>query len=335
VLVIQRAGWEAVVAAAVAFAIPVLAYMTVFESAYGNFALTESTGFFAWSRTMSFANCAVIKPPADLRALCPDRQAHHLAGPTPAWSVPSLLEARSPASYLWAPGVWWRHGKHPGMNAANNAKAMRFALSAIRAQPAAYLRTVASGVMLTFLATDRSLGVRSLHFTAVPYVRVLGKAAVHHLRAYARTGIGTHPVQPYAYFLYLYQEAVYFPGIVFGLVLLAGLAGVARNARRRGWPGGRFGPAALPWAVAVTEVVVPVAVHEYHYRYVITVVPMACLAAGLAFARLPAQQERPVTATAKPPREDSALTPAPQPWHPGRLVRHRCGLESCAGNARP
>jgi hypothetical protein len=41
----------------------------------------------------------------------------------------------------------------------------------------------------------------------------------------------------------------------------------------------------LPWAVAALGVLVPVAVHEYHYRYAITIVPAACLAAGLAFAR--------------------------------------------------
>jgi len=72
---------------------------------------------------------------------------------------------------------------------------------------------------------------------------------------------------------------VYFPGIVFGLVLATGLAGAARQWRRGG------GPAALPWAVATLGIVVPVAVHEYHYRYAITVIPVACVAAGLAFAR--------------------------------------------------
>jgi hypothetical protein len=286
VLAIQRAGWRAVTAAAAGFALPLLAYMGIFALRYGNFALTNSDGMFLWSRTMSFANCRVIQPPAGLRPLCPDRQAKP-PHPAPAWSVPALLSARTPATYLWAPGVWWRHDAHPGFNSANNALALRFALTAIRDQPAGYLRSVASGVMLTFLATDRSLSVRALHFTPVPDVARLDASQRRHLREYAHVTSDTYPVQPYAYFLYLYQEPVYFPGVVFLFVLVAGLAGAVRNWRRRG------GPPALPWAVATLGVLVPVAVHEYHYRYAITIVPVACLAAGLAFAcrTIPARQE--------------------------------------------
>jgi hypothetical protein len=278
VLIAQRAGWRPVTAAATTFAFPLLAYMMVFDLNYGNFALTNSDGMFAWSRTMSFADCAVIKPPASLAPLCPSRQPGHPAGPAPAWSLPPLLAARDPAAYLWSPGAWWRHDAQPGMNARNNALAMRFALAAIRAQPADYLRTVASGVLLTFLATDRSLTVRTLHFTPVPDVPVLNATQVRHLSGYAHVTSDTHPVQPYAYFLQLYQQPVYFPGIVFALVLAVGLAGVIRARRRRGHP------VALPWAVAVIGIVAPVALHEYHYRYAITAVPLACLAAGLAFA---------------------------------------------------
>ncbi|HEV3291949.1 MAG TPA: hypothetical protein VG123_23460 [Streptosporangiaceae bacterium] len=278
VLAGQRAGWRPVTAAAAAFLIPLLAYMTVFDLVYGSFALTSSDGMFAWSRTMSFANCAVIQPPPSLRPLCPDRQPGH-PGATPGWSLPPLLAARAPSAYLWASGAWWRHDRHPGINAQNNALAMRFAEDAIRAQPADYLRTVASGVMLTFLATDRSLTVRTLHFTPHPDVAHLSATAVRHLRGYAHVTSDTRAVQPWAYFLYLYQEPVYFPGLAFAAVLAIGLAGIIRARRSRGYP------AALPWAVAAVGLVVPVAVHEYHYRYVITIVPVACLAAGLAFAR--------------------------------------------------
>ncbi len=280
VLVAWRAGLRAMAAATIAFTLPLLAYMGLFAAKYGNFALTNSDGMFLWSRTMSFADCPAIRPPADLRALCPDRQPDppRPAGP---WSVPALLGSPAPAAYLWAPGAWWRHDAHPGFNAANNALALHFALDAIRAQPASYVRTVASGVMLTFIATDRTLNVRQLHFTATPDVARLDRSQRRHLEAYGHVGSDTHPVEPWAYFLYLYQQPVYFPGVVFGLVLAAGLAGAIRQWRRGG------GPPALPWAVAALGIVVPVAVHEYHYRYAITVIPAACLAAGLAFARHP------------------------------------------------
>jgi hypothetical protein len=291
VLLIQRAHWRALTAGAVAFVLPLLAYMTVFDLSYGNFALTNSAGLFAWSRTMSFADCAVMKPPADLLPLCPGRQPLHPTGPAPAWSLAPLLDAPAPAAYLWASGAWWRHDAHPGINATNNALAMRFALRAISAQPLGYLRTVASGVMLTFLATDRSLTVRTLHFAPRPDVAVLRSIQVRHLREYSHTTSNTHPVQPYAYFLYLYQEPVYFPGVVFALVIMAGLAGVLRNWRLRG------GSCALPWAMAAAGVLVPVALHEYHYRYTITVIPVACVAAGLAFARQTTGQHRAVAPT--------------------------------------
>jgi hypothetical protein len=278
VLAAWRAGLRAMAAAAIAFTLPLLAYMSLFAAKYGNFALTNSDGMFLWSRTMSFADCSVIRPPANLRILCPDRQPDppRPAGP---WSVPAMLGSPTPAAYLWAPGAWWRKDAHPGFNAINNAQALHFALTAIRAQPAGYARTVASGVMLTFLATDRTLNVRQLHFTPAPDVARLDRSQRRHLAAYGHVGSDTHPVEPYAYFLYLYQEPVYFPGIVFGLVLAAGLAGAVRQWRRGG------GPPAVPWAVAALGIVVPVAVHEYHYRYAITVIPAACLAAGLAFAR--------------------------------------------------
>src|SRR5207249_2120870 len=106
-----------------------------------------------------------------------------------------------------------------------------------------------------------------------PDVPVLSATQLRHLRGYARSTSDTHPVQPYAYFLQLYQQPVYFPGIVLALVLGAGLAGVIRTRGRRGHP------AALPWAAAVVGIVAPVALHEYHYRYAITAIPLACLAA--------------------------------------------------------
>jgi hypothetical protein len=278
VLLIQRVGWRAIASATVAFAVPVIAYMGWFAASQGNFALTNSDGMFLWSRTMSFANCAIIKPPADLRPLCPERQSRHPASAAPAWSLTAALAAPAPAAYLWAPTAWWRHDAHPGFSAANNALARRFALAAIRAQPADYLRTVAGNTLLGFVAQDRLLTFRTMHFTR-PEVPVLNYHQLLHLRNYAHITSNTHPVEPYAYFLYLYQEPVYFPGVAFGLIVIAGLAGVIRNRRQRG------GPVALPWLVAVTGIITPVAVHQYGYRYMIAIVPVACLAAGLAFAR--------------------------------------------------
>ncbi len=190
VLAVWRAGLRALAAATIAFTLPLLAYMGLFAAKYGNYALTNSDGMFLWSRTMSFADCSVIRPPAGLRMLCPNRQPDppRPAGP---WSVPAMLGSPTPAAYLWARGAWWRKDAHPGFNAANNALALRFALDAIRAQPAGYARTVASGVMLTFLATDRTLNVRQLHFTPAPDVARLDRSQRRHLEAYGHVGSDT------------------------------------------------------------------------------------------------------------------------------------------------
>ncbi|HEV3067588.1 MAG TPA: hypothetical protein VGY50_07070 [Streptosporangiaceae bacterium] len=325
VLAVCRAGARAIAAAAIAFTLPLLAYMGLFAAKYGNFALTNSDGMFLWSRTMSFADCSTIRPPAGLRMLCPDRQPNppRPAGP---WSVPALLGSPTPAAYLWSPGVWWRDDAHPGFNAANNGLALHFALDAIRAQPVSYARTVASGVLLTFLATDRTLNARQLHFTAVPDVARLDRSQRRHLENYGHVGSDTHPVEPWAYFLYLYQEPVYFPGIMFGAVLAAGLAGAIRRWRHGG------GPPALPWAVAALGIVVPVAVHEYHYRYAISVIPVACLAAGLAFARHPGPVPQ---ATSAPLLASAEPAPAPAGARRGPALAQAVPARRAAGSPAP
>jgi len=83
-LLARRASWLRVGAMLAGGAVPVVVYLAWFASAYGSFNLTNSNGLFLWTRTMSFANCAVIKPPADLQALCPDRQPGYLDHPAPA-----------------------------------------------------------------------------------------------------------------------------------------------------------------------------------------------------------------------------------------------------------
>lgn len=273
-LLIRRAGWRALLAGLLSFAVPLVAYLTLFYARSGTFGTSSSDGLFLWSRTMSFANCSVIKPPPQLRPLCPERR----PAAAPPWSLPALLNERRPTSYLWDHHAWWRHDRHPGFSTANNNLALRFALDAIRAQPAAYAGTVGKEVALTFLATDRSLTMRTLHFTTKLWVPRLTRGNRVLLRRYGGIAASTHAVQPYAYFLYLYQLPVWFPGIVFFLVLVAGLAGISRRWREWG------GPAALPWAVAVLGIVVPPALHEYDYRFAIAAVPMACLALGLVFA---------------------------------------------------
>jgi hypothetical protein len=73
-----------------------------------------------------------------------------------------------------------------------------------------------------------------------------------------------------------YQRYVYLPGTLLGVILLAGLAGMAVRRRVSG--------AGLPWAFAVTILLVPPLIVDFDLRYLVPAVPVACLAAALAFA---------------------------------------------------
>jgi hypothetical protein len=299
-LLVQRVGWRVFTACLAAFAVPLLGYALLFQSDNGQFNITNSTGLFLWSRTMSFANCAIIKPPADLVPLCPENQPDHPTAPTPAWSVTTLLNERTPADYLWAPGAWYDVDKHPGVNAYNNRLGMEFAERAIEAQPLAYAKTVGEGVFLTFFATDRSEDYLSMHFTVAPHIPKLAFYMKFWEQKYGHNTSNTRVVQPWAYFMFLYQLPVWFPGFVFFGVMVSGLVMLIR--RWRGW--GKY--AALAWGVAIVNLVLPIAAHELDYRYAISAVPFACLALGLMCNRRAA----PGQAAAEPAPE--VAEPAPE-----------------------
>ena len=135
----RRMGWRRIAATAVAGVVPIAGYMFWFHIHTGQYALDESTGTFLYSRVSSFSNCAVMNPPADLRALC---------DPRPPSRRPNSQE------YLWS-------NKTPlaqltGTNNVNRftpkieSLTMRFAERAILAQPLDYARAVAKDALTTF-----------------------------------------------------------------------------------------------------------------------------------------------------------------------------------------
>jgi hypothetical protein len=91
----------------------------------------------------------------------------------------------------------------------------------------------------------------------------------------------TKEVQPWAHALESYQRYIYLRGTLLGVIVLIGAAGLLARWRRWG------GVGLLPWLIGVLLIVVPPMTAGFSYRYVLAAAPVACLAAGLAFARPP------------------------------------------------
>ena len=75
-----------------------------------------------------------------------------------------------------------------------------------------------------------------------------------------------------------YQRFVSLPGPVFALIVLTGLVGIILPRRRTA-------VAALLWVSAAILIVLPIAEHDYTYRYVLPAVPLARIAAAIALRR--------------------------------------------------
>ncbi len=270
-LLIRRAGLVTVTAALLAGALPVAGYAAWFGLHEHQFSLTRSDGVYLWSRTMSFADCAAIRPPASERVLCPP------AGPRIAASL-YIWDGNSPL--LRMPG-----GR---FSARTNALALNFALRAIAAQPGGYAAAVGHDVALSFywdrpVHPDAGIVDRYQFSDAatawVPAtMRTPGGGTVAGDQAAYDGGRAapTRAVQPFASWLVSYQRYAYLPGTLLGVILLGGLAAMIVRRRVRG--------AGLPWAFAVTILLVPPMIADFDLRYLVPAMPAACLAAALAFA---------------------------------------------------
>ena len=298
-LLIRRVGWRRAGAALAAGALPILGYMSWFAAAHGTFNMSNSNGLFLWSRTMSFADCSVIKPPPDLQALCPTAQPGPLARADPALR-------RLPKRYLWNHRIWAWQGTTSGFvpdtaafTQANNERALRFAILAVKAQPVAYGRTIAAEFLTPFSHTDNTLRFPVVPPSSSSLAPYNLRYAIGTVKAYTGSDQGVSPYLGYhfgvrvvhvpAVLMNKYQHLIYLPGPAFGLIVLTGLVGIIIPSRRS-WP------AILLWVSAIVIMLLPTAEHEYTYRYVIPAVPLVCIAAALAF-RKPDRKAAAATAT--------------------------------------
>lgn len=270
-LIIRFARWRTIVGVLVlcaAFAIPVAGYAKWFESVNGTFQITNSNGAFLYATAITFADCAKIKPPPDERRLC--------------LNVP-VSKRNYSQLYIWSEGPL---RTLPGGVFGNLADKLgtNFALRAIRAQPADYLRLVWSCFWENFrLDKDTNATVMLQRESAAfqrdemfPAVLAPPPAyADHYYDAYDPAGPDLRVVQPYAGWIREYQRVIVVSGPLLGVILLTGLAGIVVAWRRIG------GPALLPWLTGVVLIVAPAASAGVGGRYLVCAVAPLCVAAAI------------------------------------------------------
>ena len=268
-----------VVALAVSFALPVLVYATWFRDVHGNFRL-ESTygGAFLAARVEPFADCSVIRPPANERWLC--------------LSTP-VSRRLPPDQYLWGPAAVTplaRPPTGPAFSARTSGVAQKFAIHAIQHEPLAYSASIWRMFLQTFKwnSGPYTNGQQTWMFpahqpeTVAQLARANGAGTTD--QSFYQYNGGRNPDtefrQPWVRILRVYQDfLVVVPPALAGIAIL-GLVGICVAFRRRG------GPAFLPWITGMLMLVFPAVVSSYEARYVVPTVPFFSVAAALAIREI-------------------------------------------------
>ena len=183
------------------------------------------------------------------------------------------------------------------VSVANNALLRDFAIRAVEAQPLGYLHTVLSGLALAVEWPQRPYPdpgtVYYYYFHLRPQTIPAGRSWIPGGTAYSDAvqygrAAPSRVVEPFAILIAGYERVFYIYGPLFGLILVTGLGGVVRIQRRPlrliRLARSRRPGSMLPWVTAVVLLLFPIAVADFDYRYLLPVLPFACLAAGLAFA---------------------------------------------------
>jgi hypothetical protein len=263
-----------ILAMCLAFAIPVLGYARWFDQTYGSFQLTTSTGAFLYGRVSTFADCSIIRPPADERWLC--------------LAQPPSQRPQSPDYYVWSsnspiqhsPTV---HGQGSEFTSTVDRLATDFDRRAIMAQPLDYLKAVLYSTFMSFRSTS-STQAQYLFPAHTPEslqaIAASNYENYHDAYDYGREDPSTRLVAPFAQWARVYQRFAVVSGWLLAMITLAGLAGMATAWRRLG------GPTLLPWLTGLVLLVSPAATAGFSTRYVVATVPSFCLAAALGVKQI-------------------------------------------------
>ena len=304
-------GWLAAVVMAIGCAAPVVAYATWFDHVQGSFTLSRADGFFLWGRVSSFAECSIIKPPANELKICPS-------------GLPSSRTA--PGDYIWHFGPVHNIAGGP-VSVANDRLLRDFAIRAIEAQPLGYVKAVVKGLALSVewprqkYPDSGTVGYYyfRLQTQSIPdnHSWIAGGTAYQDAVSYGQASPST-VVEPFASLIIFSQRVLYTYGPLFGLIMVVGLGGLVRieglRERRPRLAWSRRAGSMLPWVTGVVLLVFPIATADFDYRYLLPVLPFAGLAAGLAFApaRVRPAAQPPAAQRDDEPRDDlTSQVPGP------------------------
>jgi hypothetical protein len=288
------------------------------------YSTTLSEGYYLWGRVSSFADCAVIKPTGQEAKVCPTQPIVDRDPPGDyIWHAP-YVHADMDAICTVSEKNGKRTETCGPVSPAGNKLLTDFAIKAVLAQPVDYAKTVVKDVMLSFgfprigYPGSGTTYYYNLHFqyvgkdshTGKPIsllppshgkdVWIPGGTAYSDWLSYGHQAPGVvHKIA--AAPIAVYQRVVFTWGPLLAIIFLVGLGGLfSVTARRRGqgvksvlsaatlrsvrlhWR--PRGTSMLPWVTAVALLVFPIAIADFDYRYLIPVIPFACLAAGLAYA---------------------------------------------------
>jgi len=281
-LLIRFTRWRTLASLAVlcvAFAFPTAEYAAWFETSHGSYAITTSDGDFLYAEVTTFANCAIIHPPADEKMLC--------------LTVPVADRNEYAAYYLWT----WKANpldKLPGGNVGNaaNKVGLEFGLRAIRAQPLAYLQAVGMNFGESFMlhsGNPRKYSVTWAGSSSELDYMFPADAPLWPLKYdfvsfdhYDGSAPNEAIVHPYSGWIQTYQRYIVVSGPLLGVIALIGLGGLILCWRRRG------GDGLLPWIVGITLLLAPATI-LFDVRFVVCAIPPLCVAAGIGAQQIAAR----------------------------------------------
>jgi hypothetical protein len=340
-------GWLMAITFAVASLVPYAAYAGWFHDyypQYHKYDITLAEGFFLWGRVSSFANCAVINPtPAEAAAkICPTDAIVDRSPPGNfVWENPyihaSFLHKHfspvTPAGNELLTGFAERAIEKQPLDYVKTVVrdvGLSFGIPRIAYPGPGTTYYYSFHTHYSVAPTATSKGYNTLPPKNKTWIgtNVRTENAYSDWLAYGHQAPGVVN-KVFAVPILLYERVVFTWGPLLAVIVLVGLGGVisvSASAWRRGqglraalsfrtlrsvrlhWS--PRGTSMLPWVTAVALLVVPIMVADFDYRYLIPVIPFACMAAGLGFAPGrakpdPATPSAPSTATVESTVPDS------------------------------